>query len=87
MQIEEYLVYSGDKVLSIESMSGDEGEVIHKVNTKFGNTLYWEGTTGKVVLAEWVVPRVNIIDRLDEKDLQKISGRYYLESYGEKFNE
>lgn len=82
MIIKDYLNYTGDTVLDIESMASENG-TINKVTTRFGNVLYWELNTGKVVFAEWKVPTDNRVDRLDEEELEKISGQYYLISYGE----
>ena len=86
MQIDNYLEYSEDEVISIESMESTDNRIINKVITKYGNTLYWDSDTGRIIQAFWVVPNVNRIDCMDEADLDKISGEFYLRSYGEKFN-
>jgi hypothetical protein len=85
MYIEDYLIYTKDKVISIEGMSGDNGETINKVITKFGNILYWESNTGKIISAEWRVPGILESRKLNEKELEEISGKYFLISYGEKW--
>lgn len=82
MIIKDYLNYTGDTIEDIESMASENGTV-NKVSTRFGNVLYWEQESGKVIYAEWRVPKDNRIDKLDEDALDKISGQYYLISYGE----
>lgn len=82
MDIKNYFKYTGDTVEDIESMSSDNGNV-NKVTTQFGNILYWEQNTDKVIYAEWKVPKDNRVDKLDEEQLNEISGEYYLQSYGE----
>lgn len=83
MNIKDYLNYTDDVILDMESMSGDNNETINKTVTKFGNVFYWQMETGKIVYAEWQVPKDNRIDKLNESELDKISGEYYLKSYGE----
>ena len=85
MQIDKYLAYSGDIVIGVETMDGPTGTIIHKVITKYGNTLYWDADSGRIIHALWVVPNTNRVDCMDEEDLDKISGEYFLRSYGEKF--
>ena len=82
MNIKDYLNYTGDTIEDIESMASENG-TINKVTTRFNNVLYWELESGKVVYAEWQVPKDNRIDKLDEEELDKIGGQYYLISYGE----
>lgn len=89
MQLKSYLKHSGDEILLIEeSMSGDgDGDtVVNKVLTKFGNIMYWDVETGRILAADWVVPNTNRVDKLGEDELSQIAGEYYLKSYGEKFN-
>lgn len=82
MDIKNYFKYTGDIVEDIESMSSDNGNV-NKVTTHFGNVLYWEQNTDKVIFAEWKVPNSPTINKLEEEQLNEISGQYYLQSYGE----
>lgn len=82
MNINDYLNYTDDTVVDIESMSGDN-DTVNKTTTRFGNVLYWETESGKIIFAEWKVPGTDRIDRLDEKALQEISGEYYLRSYSD----
>jgi len=80
MDIKDYFKFTGDEVIDIESMSGEE-KTVHKTLTKFGNILYWQ-TDGNVIFAEWKTPQGEI-HKLDEEGLSKIAGEYYLKSYAE----
>ena len=85
MQIDKYLEFTKDKIISTETISGEGDLIINKVTTKYGNIMYWDMNSGKVISAEWKVPGIFEIRKLDEEALEKISGKYFLESYGERF--
>ena len=88
MQIEDYLKYTGDKITDLKFREANEdSNIIYSVITEFGNSFHWNSETGRILSAKWVVPGSNRIDKLDQYQLDEISGEFYLKSYGEKFKD